>query len=69
MLANLMAKIGGHTNVKVEENMLRHMILNSIRALKSKFSDKYGELVIACDNKNCWRKEIFPYYKVGTKLE
>jgi len=67
MIANLMAQIGNHTNAKVEENMVRHMVLNSIRSLKNKFSNEYGELVIACDHKNCWRKDIFPYYKANRK--
>ncbi len=44
--------------------MLRHLILNSIRASKMKFADKYGELVIAMDSQSgYWRREQFPYYK------
>ena len=31
-------------------------------------SANYGpEVVIACDNKNYWRREIFPYYKASRK--
>jgi 5'-3' exonuclease len=67
MISNLMAQIGNHTNAQVEETMLRHMVLNSIRSIKTKFSHEYGEVVIACDNKNCWRRAIFPYYKANRK--
>jgi hypothetical protein len=67
MLSNLMMQIGNHTNAKIEENMVRHMVLNSLRSYKSKFSDEYGELVIACDNTNYWRKQLFPYYKANRK--
>lgn len=67
MISNLMIQIGNHTNTKVEESMVRHMVLNAIRAFRNKFADQYGELVIACDNKNCWRKQIFPYYKANRK--
>lgn len=63
MISNLMAQIGNHTNIDIDENLLRHMILNTIRALNMKFKNEYGELVIACDDKNYWRKDIFPYYK------
>lgn len=48
-----------------QEDLLRHMILNSIRSYRSKFNKKYGELVICCDSKDCWRKDIFPYYKMN----
>jgi len=67
VLANLMAQLGTHTNTEVEENMLRHMILNSLRMNKNKFGSEYGQFVIACDNKNYWRKQIFPYYKANRK--
>lgn len=67
MISNLMAQIGNHTNTEVEEDLLRHMILNSIRLYRKKFTREYGELVIACDDKNYWRRKIFPYYKANRK--
>lgn len=67
MLSNLMVQLGNHLNAHVEEAMVRHMVLNSIRSYKQKFSAEYGELVIACDNTNYWRKQLFPYYKANRK--
>lgn len=67
MIANLMAQIGNHTNMQLEEDLLRHMILNSIRTIRSKFHGEYGELVIACDDKKYWRRDVFPYYKAHRK--
>jgi len=67
MIANLMAQIGNHTNVELEENLLRHMVLNSIRSIRSQFYKKYGEIVIACDDKKYWRRDVFPYYKANRK--
>lgn len=67
MLSNLLMQLGNHTNAQIEENMVRHMILNSLRSYRSKFKDEYGELVIACDNSNYWRRKIFPYYKANRK--
>jgi len=67
MLSNLMVQLGNHLNAKVEENMVRHMVLNSIRSYKQKFTADYGELIIACDNTNYWRKQLFPYYKANRK--
>lgn len=68
-IANLMAQLGNHTNVEIDENLLRHMVLNTIRALKSKFSPEYGEFIICCDDKKVWRKELFKYYKANRKSD
>ena len=67
MISNLMAQIGSHQNVDVDENLLRHMILNAIRGYRNKFTEEYGELVICCDSTNVWRKDVFPYYKAHRK--
>jgi hypothetical protein len=64
-LANLM--VSGPKNIEVNENLLRHMILNSIRMNKLKFEQEFGQLIIACDAANNWRKKIFPYYKANRK--
>jgi hypothetical protein len=67
MLSNLLMQLGNHTNAQLEENMVRHMVLNSLRSYRQKFADEYGEMVIACDNTNYWRKKAFPYYKANRK--
>jgi 5'-3' exonuclease len=46
----------------VQEDMIRHMILNSIRMYNKKFRKEYGQMVIATDSSN-WRREAFPQYK------
>ena len=51
----------------VEEDLLRHTILNSIRMFRNKFTKDYGEMVICCDDKDNWRKEIFPEYKANRR--
>lgn len=67
MLSNLLKQLGTHTNAPLEENMIRSMVLNSLRSYKVKFGQEYGDMVIACDNSNYWRKQIFPYYKANRK--
>jgi hypothetical protein len=67
MLSNLLMQLGNHTNAQIEENMVRHMILNSLRSYRTKFGSDFGELVIACDNTNYWRRKMFPYYKANRK--
>jgi hypothetical protein len=67
MISNLMMQLGNHTNTEIEEDLLRHMILNSIRSYNMKFKDEYGEMIIACDDRKFWRRDIFPYYKANRK--
>lgn len=67
MIANMMMALGNHRNAEIEEGMVRHMILNSIRSIRTKFKSEFGELVICCDDKNYWRRDIFPHYKAGRK--
>lgn len=62
-----MVQLGNHTNAQVDENMCRHMVLNSIRMYKTKFGPEYGKMVIACDATNYWRRQLFPYYKANRK--
>jgi hypothetical protein len=69
MISNFMAQIGNHTNIKIEEDLLRHMILNSLRSYNMKFRNEYGEMVIACDGRRYWRRDLFPYYKANRKKD
>lgn len=67
MISNLMMQLGNHTNVPIEEGLFRHMVINSLRSYRQKFGEEYGEMIIACDDKNYWRKQVFPYYKANRK--
>ena len=62
-----MVQITGRNRVELNEDLVRHMVLNSLRAHNKKFRKEYGDMVIACDSKNVWRREIFPNYKAGRK--
>ena len=50
-----------------DENLIRHMILNSIRMYRQKFHREYGEVVIVADGAGNWRKEAYPQYKANRK--
>ena len=67
MISNLMMQLGNHTNIPLEEGLFRHMVVNSLRSYKQKFQQEFGEIVIACDDRNYWRKQVFPYYKANRK--
>jgi hypothetical protein len=66
-ISNLMEQIGS-SKTPIDESLVRHMILNTIRTYVKKFKESHGpEVVIACDNKNYWRREIYPHYKSNRK--
>jgi len=79
IISSLMASLGTHAPKLINktedegtyenESLLRHFVLNSIRSYNHKFKDQYGELVIACDATDYWRKDIFPYYKQNRKKD
>jgi 5'-3' exonuclease len=52
---------------KLNEDMVRHMVLSSIRLYKKKFGTEYGEIVICADGPSYWRREIYPQYKASRK--
>jgi len=54
-------------NKENDENMIRHMIINSLRLYRNAYKENFGELVIACDSKNNWRKNYYPQYKANRK--
>lgn len=66
-LSNLMIQIG--RNTEVDPDMVRHMVLNSLRGYRSRYSEEFGELVLCYDNKSNWRREYFPNYKHGRRKD
>lgn len=66
IIAGLMAQLkmnGGD----VSEDMLRHMIINSVRNYQKKYAPDYGEIVLCTDAAHPWRRDYYPLYKAGRK--
>ena len=61
-IANIMVQ-----KLAIDENVIRHMILNSIRMYRKRFGKEYGEVVICSDAGGNWRKQLFPQYKAARK--
>jgi len=55
--------------VEINDASIRYMILRSLRAYNRKLFKGWGEVVIACDSRKNWRKDVFPYYKANRKKE
>ena len=66
VFSTVLSMYGAKQNL--DENLLRHIILNILLTVRKKFKNQYKETVIACDSKNSWRYDIFPYYKMNRRL-
>ena len=62
-----MAELNGSKESDINIDLVRHMILNTLRSFKTRWGDEYGDLVIACDNRRYWRRQVFPQYKASRK--
>ena len=49
LISNLMAQIRGKADVKPNKEMIRHMVLNSLRGFNVKFKEEFGDLVLCSD--------------------
>lgn len=57
-IANLFAQ-----KAEINESMVRHMILNSLRMYNVRYRKQYGQMILACDGGAVWRKDLYPHYK------
>jgi hypothetical protein len=67
LISNIMAQTRGQVDELPNKDMLRHMVLNSIRGYNLKFKDEYGSPVLCADGANTWRRDFFPNYKYKRK--
>ena len=51
----------------VDMDVIRPAVLNTLRLYRTKFLNEFGELIICCDDRKSWRKELFPNYKASRK--
>jgi 5'-3' exonuclease len=66
-MASVMMNFHMTKSEEVDEPMIRHMILNSIRLYRNMFKDKYGEIILTYDSRHYWRRDFFPQYKQNRK--
>jgi len=66
IIAGLMAQLKMNDEV-LSEDILRHMILNSVRNYQKRYGSDYGQIVLCTDAPNPWRREFYPQYKANRK--
>jgi len=53
----------------IDIDTVRKSIVRVLARISKKFGEEYGEMVLCYDDKNYWRREIFPFYKKNRKQE
>lgn len=48
-------------------DLIRHVTLSTIKSYKKKYGREYGKIVLCCDGRKYWRREIFEHYKASRK--
>ena len=58
---------------KIEDGInidsIRHSIVRVLARIQKQFKGEFGKMVLCYDDKNYWRREIFPFYKKNRKQE
>ena len=58
---------------KIEQGInidsIRKSIIRVVARIHKRFRNDYGDLILCYDDKNYWRREIFPFYKKNRKQE
>ena len=58
---------------KIEDGIhidsVRKSIVRVIGRIAKKYGNEYGQVVLCYDDKNYWRREVFPFYKKNRKQE
>jgi hypothetical protein len=64
LISNLMAQTRGKAENIPNKEMIRHMVINSLRGFNLKFKSEYGSNIVLCaDAGDPWRRDIYPNYK------
>ena len=63
MMANIMMQMHMSKKSEPDEEMVRHMILNSLRMYRTRFLSEFGDMVLCYDSRHYWRRDYFPEYK------
>ena len=66
IIAGLMAQLKVNDG-EMSEDLLRHMIINSLRNYQKRYAEEYGEMVLCTDAANPWRRDFYPHYKANRK--
>ena len=66
-ISHLMVRSKIEDGIKIES--VRKSIVRVIGRIAKKYGNEYGQVVLCYDDKNYWRRDVFPFYKKNRKQE
>ena len=66
-ISHLMVRNKVENGINIES--VRHSIVRVLARIQKQFKGEFGKMVLCYDDKNYWRREIFPFYKKNRKQE
>jgi len=54
---------------KIDIDNIRKSIVRVLGRISKRFGGEYGKMVLCYDDKNYWRRDVFPFYKKNRKKE
>lgn len=66
-ISSILSFVSVNKTKVLEEDLVRHVVLNALRGHVNKFKNEYGEVIICLDSRRYWRKDVFPHYKAHRK--
>lgn len=66
-ISHLMVRSKIEDGINIES--VRKSIIRVIGRIAKKYGNEYGQVVLCYDDKNYWRREVFPFYKKNRKQE
>lgn len=68
-ITQIMGALGSDNTATIEPDAFRHLFLFNLLEMKKKYGARFGEIVFAVDNKQYWRKAMYPWYKCYRKKQ
>ena len=66
-ISHLMVRSKIENGIHIES--VRKSVIRVLARIHKKFRGEYGDMILCYDDKNYWRREIFPFYKQNRKQE
>lgn len=66
-ISSIHSQVSSNKFRQLEEDLVRHIVLNALRGHIKKFKAEYGNVILCLDSRKYWRKEVFPHYKSHRK--
>jgi 5'-3' exonuclease len=66
-ITQIMGALQGDNTAVIEPDTFRHLYLYNLLEVKKKYGKRFGNIVFGVDNKQYWRKAMYPHYKCYRK--